>query len=198
MNLYYINLDSRTERKELMQKNWGEIVDLIRVPGVKIEAEKFGAKGCFLAHKEAFRQIEDSEDFGGAIGEDDIIPTSNFREKLWGCAEDIPKDWDLLMVGFNVSIRSKFTKITERISKANEHITAGHCYIINPSFYETWAKELENPANCQNLDVLLLNIQVKHNVYMCNPTLCYQYESYSDNSNRIVGNTQSTKTYFKE
>lgn len=194
---YFINLDSREERRELMQQRWGETVNLKRIQGVKLPNEQFGARGCFAGHTNAFKTLKEFQGLR-IVMEDDIIPTSNFTNKLLACLSELPKDWNVLMLGFNISARTKFTKVTEKISKANWNVLAGHCYIINPSFYEIFEKELENENNAENFDVLLMNLQLKYNVYMCVPTLCYQYESFSDNSNRVVGNTESTKKYFQE
>ncbi len=207
MNLHYINLKSRTDRNELMIKNWSEIVALNRVDGVLLEKEQWGTKGCFEGHKKAFESVKNtakirSRDAFHIIAEDDIIPAKNFNEKLIQKAfKDLfyyAADWSVLMVGFNVTQQSSFKQASAYLAKAEKFVVAGHCYIVNPKFYDTWEKELNNPKHENNLDCLLIDLQLKHNVYMCVPSLCYQYESYSDNSKMIVGNTESTKKYFVE
>ena len=199
MNLYFINLDSRADRLARMVKDWSREMNLYRIPGVKIESEKFGAKGCFQAHENAFRKVRKSKTLS-IIAEDDIVPTNNFTNKLISCINNLPDDWVMLMVGFNISEASVFTPMKGGISKAGSDITAGHCYIVNPKFYPIYdyVLSLEAGSKHSNFDMLLLNLQKKHSVYMCTPALCYQYESFSDNSNRVVGNTESTKKYFQE
>lgn len=194
---YYINLNGRTERRELMMKTWQDIVNLRRIPGVEIPAEEFGAKGCFQAHKNAFSESSMSNELS-LIMEDDIMPTSNFEQKLQDVLRELPNDWCILMVGFNTNDQSEFLKINDKIAKAKKYIMAGHCYIVNPKFYRTFYQELRNPSHGENFDSLLINLQQEHSIYMCVPTLCYQYSSYSDNSKSIMHNTESTKKYFSE
>lgn len=197
MKAHYINLDSRADRSYLMQKNWDGIVKLNRIQGVVIPTETFGAKGCFKGHYNAFQEVKKSNDLQ-LICEDDIIPTSDFRKKLIYSFSKLPEDWFILMIGCNVSKRTEFKKVSDCISKAIAHVTAGHCYIVNPKYYNTFEEELNSDQNGENFDVLLMRLQLKYNIYVCIPTLCYQYESFSNNSNRIVGNTETTKLYFEE
>ena len=197
MKAHFINLAGRADRNYLMQKNWEGIVQLQRIQGVIFPDEKFGAKGCYKGHFNAFQEAKKSNTLS-VICEDDIVPTSDFIKKLTSCVKELPFGWTMLMVGCNCNERTTFEKITNNISKAVSHVTAGHCYIINPFFYDRFQAELDNPENGENFDVLLMNLQKKYDVYVCIPTLCYQYESFSNNSNRIVGNTITTKKYFKE
>lgn len=194
---YYINLNNRVDRHYKMQSDWRGLVSLNRINGIKLDQEKYGAKGCFRSHVSAFKEVCKSNELS-IIMEDDIVPTSSFVEKLNNCILELPNDWQMLMLGFNVSEFTSFSKVTDNISKANSHVVAGHCYIISPKFYKEFEAELNNIDNGENFDVLLINLQKKYNIYMCVPTLCYQYESFSDNSNAVVGNTQSTKKYFSE
>lgn len=202
LDLFYINLDHRTDRKELMINNWKGIVSLNRVQGTVFSEHKFGTQGCFESHRKVLKMLSiDSankeEQELSIIAEDDIIPSQSFNDKLEVILSEIPRDWDILMLGYSISERSRYCRVTNSIARANEHVLSGTCYMVNPNFYELMLEEYKKEAYGQDLDAMLMVIQKKFNVYMAIPSLCYQYQSYSDNSKMILDNTEMTKAFFR-
>jgi len=210
IDLFYINLDHRTDRNDLMIKNWEGIVCLNRVKGTVFSEHKFGTAGCYESHRKILKMlcienINREQQQLCIIAEDDIIPSQSFRDKLEVILSEIPRDWDVLMLGYSISERSKYNfaysqsnckRVSNNIAKANEHVLSGTCYMINPKFYELMLEEYKKEAYGQDLDSMLMVIQKKFNVYMAMPSLCYQYQSYSDNSKMLLDNTKMTEAFF--
>ena len=200
LDLFYINLDHRTDRNDLMIKNWEGIVSLNRVQGTIFPEHKWGQAGCFESHRKVLKMLSidsSTKKELSIIAEDDIIPSQSFNDKLEVIFSEIPRDWDILMLGYSISERSKYSRVSNNVAKANEHVLSGTCYMVNPSFYELILEEYKKEAYGQDLDAMLMVIQKKFNVYMAMPSLCYQYQSYSDNSKMILDNTKMTEAFFR-
>lgn len=208
LNLHYINLAKRPERKELFEKNWSAHGNCHRVDATDLSAQKQGTLGCYISHKQAFNQIQQTFNLSIpiAIGatfnlilEDDAVPCSDFADRLQKVISQLPNNWNVLMLGYSISKNSQHTKVSELVHKANKYVLAGHCYLVNPKFFKTFNK-LHNLSEkpFDNFDLMLNYLQQHHNVYMAIPAMAYQYSSFSDNSNRVVGNTGMTEAYFKD
>ncbi len=205
LNFHYINLDKRPERELLFEKTWLPHGRPLRVQAIDLSKSEQGTLGCYLSHKRAFEQIPQPPhqilNFH-IICEDDAVPCSDFKDRLIKIIGEMPNDCDILMLGYSITKNSKFTKVSELVSKADKYVLAGHCYLVNPAFYKTM-QDLHNRIGTKekpfdNFDLMLNYLQQNHNVYMAMPAMAYQYNSYSDNSNRIVGNTHFTETFFKD
>lgn len=193
-NATYINLERREDRKVLMQRNWEDIVNLSRFPAIEAQV---GGHGNYASHRVIIETMPN--DSLTIIMEDDIIPCNDFENSLDLAINSLPKDWDMLMVGHFTSDRTKSTKLSDYIHKAEDHVVASHCYIVNPLSREKVMAEFSNKRNDKNIDVMLLNIQKYAYVCMAMPSLCYQYQSFSDNSkcnDDIV--YKGTIRYFKD
>ncbi len=190
---FYINLDHREDRKSLMEKNWSSILELKHFPAI-VSGTK-GGHGNYASHRRIINYVEDFT----IIMEDDIIPCSDFESRLDLFMKELPEDWDVFMLGFFASDRSRFYKVSEHLYKVSNDICASHCYVINPKSKDKILKEMDDPRNDRNIDVFLLNAQKYMNFYIPIPSLCYQYQSFSDNSNcndDIV--YKGTIKYFKD
>lgn len=199
---YCISLAKRPERAQLMSTNWNNKVKLIIVSGTDLSAQKQGTKGCFLSHQQCFNFISAQHLYYGTLGiimEDDIVPCSDFVERLELFLNELPQNWDVFMLGHSVHQHSGHSQVSAHIHKANKWVGAGHCYIINPKSFDMYRELLYNEKLHEyNFDVLLNHLQKNHNVYMAMPSLCYQYSSYSDNSGMLLDNTKYTETFFKD
>lgn len=208
LNLHYINLAKRPERNELFLKNWQTHGNCHRVDAFDLSEQKQGTLGCYLSHKKAFETIltltqqetrNPQPTTINIICEDDAVPCSDFTHRLQTVMQQLPNNWDVLMLGYSTSKNSQHAEVSELIHKANKFILAGHCYMVNPNFYQTLnALHNRQLKPFDNFDLMLNYLQQNHNVYMAIPAMAYQYSSFSDNSNRVVGNTSMTETYFKD
>ena len=196
MNAHYINLDHREDRKILMEQNWKGLVNLHRFPAIKND---IGLHGVYESHYSVIKMLHDRNEPMSIIMEDDVIPCKDFNDRLNLFMKDLPTDWDIFMLGFFSTERSKFDNVSGHIYRAKDRICGGQCYIVNPKCYEKILSKFDNKHYGMNLDVLLLDVQKTENVYLSIPTFTYQYNSYSDNSNSdssIV--SEATKVYFKD
>lgn len=212
LNFLYINLTKRPERNEFFLKNWQQFGNCVRIDAIDTSQSGSGTLGCYLSHKKAFETMASAPPrhqnqktssifhFPFSIFcEDDAVPCTDFTTRLQKVIQQLPQNWDVLMLGCSVTEKSKYIQISELIAKAETRVLAGHCYIVNPNFYKTfnYLHNLpEKPFN--NFDVMLNYLQQNHNVYIAVPAMSYQYNSFSDNSNRLVGNTCYTETLFKD
>lgn len=191
-NAIYINLDRRNDRRDLMEQNWHRIVNLTRFPA--IEAAK-GGHGNYASHRSIISGLTDIT----IIMEDDIIPCSDFESRLDLFIKELPQDWDIFMLGFFANERSRFHIVSEHLHQAEDAICASHCYIVNPQKKDKVLREMDRERNDKNIDIFLLNLQKYAVVCIPIPSFCYQYQSWSDNSNcndDIVYN--GTIKYFKD
>lgn len=195
---YYINLAHRTERKERMEKEWSSITDIQRIDAIDMRETREGVKGCFLSHTKVMDILYLHNEPISLIMEDDVVPCKDFNDRLDLFLKELPEDWDIFMLGFSSHNSSRMTKISNHIYQANSWVGAGHCYIINPRFYMAMDKIVKTVHHEFNLDVLLNYLQQNHKVYLAVPTFCYQYSSFSDNSNMVVGNTIYTEKYYRD
>lgn len=196
---YYINLDKRKERADLMQKNWSGIIDVKRFSAYDLTEKKQGTKGCYMSHVMAIALHNAMKNEFPIIMEDDIIPCKDFVSRLNLFIKELPKDWDIFMLGYSIHDSSKYEKVTEHIMRAKEWVGAGHCYMINHEKIKgLLGLAATESLHENNLDIFLNYLQKKHNVYMAVPSLCYQYSSFSDNSGMLLDNTKYTETFFKE
>ncbi len=192
----YINLDRREDRNGVMQKNWDGIVDISRFKAIE---HAIGSYGNYQSHRTIIEGLEKDNKGLCIIMEDDIIPCGDFEKRLDMFIKELPADWDIFMLGFFSTERSQFAQVSEHIHKANSQICASHCYIVNPNSYQKVLDEFDNPDHENNIDVLLMEFQKKANVYISIPCFCYQYHSFSDNSNSNMDLvSKQTKIYFKE
>lgn len=199
MKFFYINLTKRPERRDLFEKNWSKFGNTVRVDAIDMSSNKEGTMGCYLSHKKAFTDIYQSHKIAPEINiicEDDAVPCNDFPDRMKKTLSDIPLDWDILMLGCSITKNSQWSEINPLLCKAKKFVLAGHCYVVNPSFHDKML-DLHN-RGFASFDIMLMYLQEHHNVYFANPSMAYQYDSFSDNSNRIVGNTHFTETFFKD
>jgi len=120
-NVYYINMEKDTSRRELILGEIGKISTWIKnrpthIPGVIFQPffnngshDKYlsfqsnfiqkSAIGCGLAHIQAWEHIAKNKDTMGLVLEDDAVVTDVFSETFKKALPDIPKDFDMLFLG---------------------------------------------------------------------------------------------------
>lgn len=107
--VYFINLDSRLDKRENIEKQLNFInIKGIRIPGQRPKTDPYSnlfvtaeVAGCWLAHKSAYREIIDDNQEFALILEDDAMIKKEFFLKLDSSLEEFSqKDIDLLQIGF--------------------------------------------------------------------------------------------------
>lgn len=175
--IYYINLDRSVKRKnnvEKMLKNndlIGNRISGVDGKKINIDDEKYkkyfkkskvaynnykedydsdkvniGHFGCFLSHMKTYETFLKTNYKYAIIFEDDM-EIHDFKHKLNKNIKNIPKDWDIILMQYNIledqGNNSKF-ELNNNILKINGNFTGTAGYIINRNSAKILLKELED------------------------------------------------------
>tara|TARA_Y100000816_G_C26032330_1_gene540470 strand:+ start:250 stop:861 length:612 start_codon:yes stop_codon:yes gene_type:complete len=196
-NIYYINLDKRTDRKYDFLKQFKSVNyckdNIIRVQAIE---HIIGILGCLSSHIKALKlALKDSYSYA-IICEDDFT----FRdqkldlEELLGNLINSKVDWDVMLLSQNCGLIS-YT-IDNNICKIENSQTASG-YIIKKTYISTLLSLFEKlfkltkdykekPPHNLCLDIYWKKLQKTDRWYITNPILGYQRMSYSDIAKRIT------------
>jgi len=158
--IYYINLDKRSDRKEQFEAQDALVAmpPVERIPAIhglsvdikndkKIgmntrvqvvteyrrshyEIHSRGAIGASLSHLKTWQTFLKSGSNYALIMEDDVKLPATFALQVRDCAKDLPKIWDVWILGWNhtpVDTGKKDVNPFKRIL----HFVGAHCYILN-------------------------------------------------------------------
>lgn len=182
---YVINLKRRTDRlKEINLPFQYEVFE-----GTDGK-EKFsdhgkmsGHIGCWDSHRRLFTQAKDLDLDMVLVLEDDIEVCDDFNNKLTKAMEELPEDWDLLYLGgWNVGDIEKYS---ESLNWAKKVYTT-HAFIVRNKFYDTILDGINSRK--WKIDVLISDVLPLGKCFICEPTLAWQREGFSDIENRITNN----------
>ena len=183
-NVYYINLESRIDRREHVEKELNKLGwEYKRFNAVKHE---YGQIGCTMSHLQILKDAQLNNLDYVVIVEDDITFTNHnlANEKI---IKLMDFNFDVLFISGNIQ-RTNY-KITEDIIKVT-YCTTTCGYIVKKHYYQTLIDNIEegldflknNPTNKKRyaIDIYWLNLQRKDNWYHIYPIISYQYDNYSD------------------
>ena len=198
MNVVYINLDSRKDRKKLIEHEFQQIppfVNLTRFSAVKMKNK--GGLGCSLSHisvlEDAMRKklpfiviIEDDFEFT-------IQPVNAIRNILIALSH-LRDDWDVLLLSTS-KYNLKKTKVNSILSSVQEAQTTG-AYIVNSRYYSTLLDNFKEGADKLAadysqyeklaIDQYWKKLQPKDKWFLIEPLIAKQRESFSDIGNVVV------------
>jgi len=121
-NVYLINMDKDTDRLKIVTKECDKVnIKFERFPGLKvsdlsqnildkyipIEIQKYGTNGmigCGLSHIFIWQDAIKKNYKNILVLEDDIYFTDDFNEYLDNVIEELPKDYDILYLGYKDTI----------------------------------------------------------------------------------------------
>lgn len=188
-NIYFINLDKRTDRKKEFLGQFKtvsyDINNIIRVTAIK---HNVGTLGCLSSHIKCLKiALQDKYEYA-IICEDDFTfhnKKLNFNSLLSDLINsDI--DWNVMLMSQNMGHMTS-TKNPNIKKIQNSQTTSG--YIIKKTYIRTllslWENLLEITKNYKKVphelvcDIYWKKIQ-KNKWYITNPILGYQRKSYSD------------------
>jgi GR25 family glycosyltransferase involved in LPS biosynthesis len=152
-----------------------------------------GAIGCYLSHLNIIKKIAESDKNYGIIFEDDAIIHPYFYDILIKKLDNIPNDWDILLLG---GICMDGVYYDDYIDIKNFYGT--ECYIIKKESAIKLVPVLDKLIDLQiDAELVKLNKNKYINIYQIYPVLVYQNTTPSD----IQINTKYTKEniyeYFK-
>lgn len=212
INIWIINLDKDKDRlikfKKNLEINNNNNINLIRhsailgknvnkndtlykkfiSPDFKAVFNKDATIGCALSHVLLYNKLynqykNNTSNEYFIICEDDAVISKNFSQKLNIIFKELPKDWDFVYLGGNVSIGKKYSKnlIIPDLSKSNYGFFG---YMLSKKGLEKTVK------NCKNINIPIDNFLKNKNLnyFTCNPHLIYH--DYNNKSN-ILGRVRT-------
>ena len=203
-NAFYINLESRTDRKIHVEK---------QLQKVGIVAERFnaiklpnGALGCSMSHLKCLEIAKQNDWESVLIIEDDIkfLNPTLFVSQLNKFFE-LHNDWDVVLIaGNNVPPYEKIDDTCVKVTRCQT--TTG--YIVKKHYYNTLIDNIRNSINnlikdptngfLYAIDKYWFALQQKHNWYLIIPLTVTQREDYSDIEKRSTNYTYLMTDLNKE
>lgn len=110
IDLYVINLEERTDRKEQIRKNF-EGKTNIHLEFVKAIKHDNGAQGCFLSHKKCIQLAKEKNMEYIIVLEDDCLPMDKFENRLNTVLEYLKtRTWGIFLGGVNQTRKKNLLK----------------------------------------------------------------------------------------
>jgi hypothetical protein len=190
MGAFYINLDSRTDRREQFEGECQRMgIHVERFPA--IVHPKGGAHGCTASHLQIIKNARDRGHPSVMVFEDDfqfLIEKEAFAEVL----ASLPEDYDVVMFGYNVLRGEEYSASFGRTLEAQT--TSG--YIVHQRAYDRliarWEEGLtlfeQNPGHhwLYILDQYWKALQPEMRWYHAIPRVGKQRPGWSDLANAFV------------
>ena len=193
---FYINLDSRPDRKQHVEQEIKKIGfnNMERFKAIKLPN---GAIGCSMSHLKCL-EIAKSKNWDHVlIMEDDIqflnpeLFINNFNSFLKN-----HKDWDVvLLAGNNIPPYKKIDETCVKVSKCQTttaYLVKNHYFdILITNFKRGIEKLIRDPDNHRlyAIDKFWFRLQEIHNWYLIIPLTVVQREDYSDIEKRPINYT---------
>jgi GR25 family glycosyltransferase involved in LPS biosynthesis len=165
----WLNNDTQQELKEVTRNNY-------RTSHYQLT---YGGVGCFLSHYSLAKQLMENTDTNinqYLIFEDDVDIPPVFMETLARVMEDLPDDWDIVLLGTHrinegPIVKSKHDTGVIQFVKANA-FWGMFAYVINKRGASTFVNEVATQPIDGQVDAYLsrMNQQNKLNIYAVKPT----------------------------
>lgn len=176
-NAYCMNLDSRTDRWEQIQKDFADFGNLSKINIKRVSAirgEKTPQEGVCKTFKSIIKMAKEAKLEYVLVLEDDcyIIESQPVIDSL----DNAPEDWDLLIGGaYYYKIRSEYNQYWKKVMR----FCSLHFIIVNSRIYD---KILGISDMAGNMDVVLskMTCQNQLNTYLMHPMPCQQRPGFSD------------------
>ena len=217
---YIINLDKDKQRMDTISKELNrENINFKRFSAINgndldIKSEKCkkyftdditkelkpGQMGCSLSHITIWEEIASNNNNNMyMIMEDDANVPRNFNKDIMKYVNEMPKNWDMLLLGANRLIGKKYSNnllYTDKSIKRNGNYGL-YAYIIKPNT----AKKLLRTCEKMNKTIdhyLNKNFYINHNVFFCNPHfVSHNYDYHSNLFNRVRSKDASKNNTIK-
>ena len=191
-NVFYINLERRTDRKKLVEKE----LDKLDLVGTRFNAIKLsqhnrngGAMGCSLSHLKCLSLAKENNWDHVMIVEDDIefLDPDLLKRQLNSFLSINENKFDMLLLAGNNML--PFLPVNNNcIQVLNCQTTTG--YIVLNHYYDTLienikdgiSKLIQHPSEITlyTIDKYWLRLQRKHKWYLLIPLSVVQRKNYSD------------------
>jgi glycosyl transferase family 25 len=192
-NIFYINLDHRTDRKNHVEMQ----LSLLGLTGTRFSAIKMenGAIGCSMSHLKLLQMAFKTGLDHILILEDDIefLDPDLFKKQLDIFLKDLTKEWDvILFAGNNMP---PYEIIDETCVKVS-HCQTTTGYLVNGHYIEKLMNNvkmgltnlLREPEKhlLYAIDMFWLSLQKSDQWYLITPLTVVQRDDYSDIEKKVV------------
>lgn len=183
---YVINLKRRNDRLEKINLPFN--YEIFEATDGKIDFADYpikqqGFMGCWDSHRRLFTHVKNNKLDMVLVLEDDIEVCDDFNNKLSKVMSELPEDWDLLYLGgWNVGDVEKYS---ESLNWAKKVYTT-HAFIVRDKFYDTILEGIN--LRKWKVDILISDVLPLGNCFICEPTLAWQREGFSDIENKVTNN----------
>jgi GR25 family glycosyltransferase involved in LPS biosynthesis len=205
-NHFYINLDSRTDRRESCEnelKKWYGDAELNRFSAIRpplADCKRQGRRakprqgiiGCGMSHLACIREAKEKGWEYCAIFEDDImIPKPTQVRNTVNRILESGEEWDILLLSGNAFKPHK--RVEEDFIQVQRCYTTT-AYIIKNSFFDTWIENLKESIEGlmrtgdrnYSLDAYWGKLMIDNVFLLILPPTIYQKPDHSDIEERFV------------
>ena len=142
-----------------------------------------GMIGCYLSHCHLWLDLLDSKtNETMLILEDDIKLCDDFYTKLKTSLDNLPEDWDILLIGRRIIEPEKTIKINEHIGKLNSLYYGTHGYFINSKTVEKIKDITKLDSMDSPFDIKMSLLKDRINIYLTNEELVTSHSHEEGNS----------------
>lgn len=189
MHAFYINLDSRTDRRQQFEEECRKMnIDVERFSAV---ARNPGALGCAYSHRDVIQLAKDRGYPRVIVFEDDfqfLVGPDVFEDVM----THLPEDFDVVMLAYGMEKADRYNDRFGRVLEACN----GAGYVVSSKFYDqllhTWNEALVNYEQQQHCHWQFINdqswkpLQPNSRWYYSLQRIGKQRPSWSDLSGRFV------------
>jgi GR25 family glycosyltransferase involved in LPS biosynthesis len=201
---YYINLEYRTDRKELFEKRTKELnIPVERFPAIIINSgdivNPYGDNNWhnkvsnYYSHRALISKAKELGLKNVWIFEDDCLFVEGFIQKAQMCIDDLKDiEWDMFYFGGEPN--KETVHYSDNIVKT-DGIYGAHSYLVNHTFYD----KILSADLVNGIDILYLNLNTNDKkYYLSREILCNQDgESYSDIWGQTIKRDEVYKNAYK-
>ena len=196
--IFYINLDSRPERREQMESLFSKYgIKAERFSAIQLSPEQNEdlrqdgcffrgderpeharfTKSCTLSHLSVILRAKLMGYKNVLVFEDDLVFREDILEELTRSIEDLQKQekWDMFYIGCNPL---SYRKVTEHLGESLGALAA-HAYAVNKHFYDTVLNIPFKQLPSTDMFYHTLGVNPNYKVYMALQNLAWQAPTYS-------------------
>ena len=213
--IYVINLKKNKDRLEKFMKNakkanikverfdavYGKELSKDHPDILKHFVKNHGLRlsqiGCALSHIKIMEDAINNNYNNILIFEDDAIIQEDFWDRFYEAYNELPKDWDMLLLSINTGYGKLYNNKLIKLTKYNGN-WGSIGYLVNINFI----KKIVNNKFNTTIDNFLRNKYYYNNnykVFLINPLLInHDYTFYSDNMNKFRNDESHKNNVIKK